>query len=295
MRHEEDRVYASQTFEWFKKYLDKHDRVATYIRHLLLSKWLVRRRYGAAPLPTSGKFDKAVSATVSIVIPVLNEAETISSTLAPLSAIRAAGHELIIVDGGSTDDTLKNTGSLADLALSSERGRARQMNTGAAQAVSDVLLFLHADTRLPADGISALLEGLTKSGKVWGRFDVRLSGRHRLLRVVATMMNWRSRITGIATGDQAMFVRREAFLALGGFPDIPLMEDIALSSALQSGFGSPLCLKQRVVTSSRRWEEKGILRTILLMWKLRLAYFMGVSPERLARQYTRCEVIEEYA
>lgn len=260
----------------------------------VLSKWLVRRRHGAARLPISVKFDKAIPATVSIVMPVLNEAAAISGTLAPLQAIRTAGHELIIVDGGSTDDTLKKTGSLADMTLSSACGRARQMNTGAAQARGDVLLFLHADTRLPVDGIPALLKGIAKSGKVWGRFDVRLTGRHPLLRMVAYMMNWRSRITGIATGDQAIFVRREAFQALSGFPDIPLMEDITLCSALQSGFGSPLCLKRRVVTSSRRWEENGILRTILLMWKLRLAYFMGASPERLAQRYMRRETANEH-
>lgn len=259
----------------------------------VLSKWLVRRRHGTARLPISVRFDKAIPATVSIVIPTLNEAETISGTLAPLQAIRAAGHELIVVDGGSTDNTQEKSRGLADMTLSSARGRARQMNTGAVQAGGDVLLFLHADTRLPMDGVSTLLKGLAKSGKVWGRFDVRLSGRHPLLRMVAHMMNWRSRITGIATGDQAIFVRREAFQALDGFPDIPLMEDIALSSALQSGFGSPLCLKRRVVTSSRRWEENGILRTILLMWQLRLAYFLGASPERLARLYTRREVVDE--
>lgn len=268
--------------------------VASLFLLYVLSKWLVRHRHGAARLPISVKFDKSIPATVSIVMPVLNEAEVVSDTLAPLQAIRAAGHELIIVDGGSTDDTLEKASALADMALSSARGRARQMNTGAMQASGDVLLFLHADTRLPVDGIPVLLKELAKSGKVWGRFDVRLSGRHPLLRMVACMMNWRSRITGIATGDQAMFVRREAFQALNGFPDIPLMEDIALSSALQSGFGSPLCLKKQVVTSSRRWEENGILRTILLMWKLRLVYFLGASPERLAQQYTRRETADDH-
>ena len=242
----------------------------------------------------SVRLDKDIPATVSIIMPVLNETKIISDALAPLQETRAAGHELIIVDGGSTDDTLEKTSALADMSLSSARGRARQMNTGAMQASGDVLLFLHADTRLPVDGIPVLLKELAKSGKAWGRFDVRLSGRHPLLRMVACMMNWRSRITGIATGDQAMFVRREAFQALNGFPDIPLMEDIALSSALQSAFGSPLCLKVRVVTSSRRWEEGGILHTILLMWKLRLAYFLGASPERLARQYTRRKTASEH-
>lgn len=238
--------------------------------------------------------DKDIPATVSIIMPVLNEGKIISDTLSPLQAMRAAGHQLIIIDGGSTDDTLEKTSALADMSLSSARGRARQMNTGAMHASGGVLLFLHADTRLPADGISVLLKALAKSGKAWGRFDVRLSGRHPLLRMVACMMNWRSRITGIATGDQAMFVRREAFQALNGFPDIPLMEDIALSSTLRRAFGSPLCLRVRVVTSSRRWEERGIMRTIMLMWKLRLAYFLGASPEQLARQYKQRETANEH-
>jgi rSAM/selenodomain-associated transferase 2 len=268
--------------------------VASLFLLYVLYKWLMRHRHAAPRLPISVKLDRDIPATVSIIMPVLNETKVISDTLAPLQAMRAAGHELIVVDGGSTDDTLGKASALADMSLSSTRGRARQMNSGAMQASGDVLLFLHADTRLPVDGIPALLKELEKSGKIWGRFDVRLSGRHPLLRVVACMMNWRSRITGIATGDQAMFVRREAFQALNGFPDIPLMEDIALSSALQSGFGRPLCLRKRVVTSSRRWQEGGILRTIMLMWKLRLAYFLGASPERLARQYTRRETANEH-
>ena len=265
--------------------------VASLFLLYALYKWLMRHRHAAPRLPVGVKFDRDTPTTVSIVMPVLNETKVISDTLAPLQAFRAAGHELIVVDGGSTDDTLEKSGALADTSLSSARGRARQMNTGAMHAGGDVLLFLHADTRLPVDGIPVLLKELAKSGKAWGRFDVRLSGRHPMLRMVACMMNWRSRI---ATGDQVMFVRREAFQALNGFPDIPLMEDIALSSALQSGFGSPLCLRKRVVTSSRRWEEGGILRTILLMWKLRLVYFLGASPERLARQYTRRETANDH-
>ncbi len=228
---------------------------------------------------------------ISIIVPTLNEAAQIATTLQALQPLRAAGHEVIVVDGGSTDGTVVLARPLADAIFPSPRGRSRQMNAGAEQAGGDILLFLHADTRLPEDAVPAVLNGLAHTGKAWGRFDVRLSGRHPLLRVVERMMNLRSRLTGIATGDQAMFVRREAFQAVGGFPEIALMEDIACSRLLKRACGAPLCLATPVITSSRRWEENGILRTIVFMWRLRLAYFFGVSPERLAQQYTRREIV----
>jgi rSAM/selenodomain-associated transferase 2 len=234
------------------------------------------------------------SATVSIIIPTLNEAGQIVATLQALQPLRAAGQEVIVVDGGSSDDTVALARPLADT-LPSPRGRSRQMNAGAAQARGDILLFLHADTTLPQHALPAMLDGLSHSGRAWGRFDVRLSGRQAMLRVIERMMNWRSRVTGIATGDQAMFVRREVFQAVGSFPDIALMEDIALSRTLKRTCGAPLCLSTPVVTSSRRWEEHGILRTMLLMWRLRLAYFLGASPARLARLYSRREVSHERA
>ncbi|MFW5909267.1 MAG: TIGR04283 family arsenosugar biosynthesis glycosyltransferase, partial [Thiohalospira sp.] len=158
---------------------------------------------------------------------------------------------------------------------------------GAEAARAPVLLFLHADTRPPADGDRLLLAGLARSGRRWGRFDVRLSGadRHRLLRVVGALMNARSRLTGIATGDQGLFVERAAFAAVGGFPEQPLMEDIALSAALKARCGRPLCLRVRVRTSSRRWEDNGVVRTILLMWGLRLRYWLGADPAVLAARY----------
>jgi rSAM/selenodomain-associated transferase 2 len=158
------------------------------------------------------------------------------------------------------------------------------MNAGAAAATGDVLLFLHADTRLPAAADRLALEGLARSSRQWGRFDVRISGRHPLLRVVAALMNIRSRLTGIATGDQAIFVRRDLFERVGGFPAIPLMEDVALSRLLKRT-GEPLCLAPRAITSGRRWERRGVMRTILLMWRLRLAYSLGAAPARLARLY----------
>lgn len=221
---------------------------------------------------------------LSIIIPTLNEAAAIGATLAALQPLRAAGYELIVVDGGSTDGTAQRAAAHVDALLQAPRGRARQMNAGARAAHGAVLWFLHADSLPPARAGALIVDGLARSGRDWGRFDVRLSGNHPLLRVVEWFMNLRSRITGIATGDQGVFVRREVFERLGGFPDIELMEDIALSRALKR-LGPPLCFDTPLFTSSRRWERRGIVRTILLMWSLRLAYALGVSPARLQRWY----------
>lgn len=221
---------------------------------------------------------------VSIVIPTLDEAEGIAATLAALQPLRARGCEVIVADGGSADETAELARPLADAVVAAERGRARQQNAGAAAATGDVLLFLHADTRLPADADRLVLDGLGRTGRGWGRFDVRLTGRHPLLRVIERMMGMRSRLTGIATGDQAIFVRRDWFRDVGGFPAIPLMEDVALSKTLKRR-GRPLCLRAAVVTSSRRWESRGVWRTMLLMWRLRLAYALGADPTALAERY----------
>ena len=218
---------------------------------------------------------------LSVVIPVLNEAAMVGATLHALAPLRAGGHEVIVVDGGSEDATREIAAPLADRVLLAPRGRAAQMNAGAAEATGDALVFLHADTRLPERADVLILDSLTRHS--WGRFDVRIEAAHPLLRVIAFAMNLRSRLTGIATGDQAIFVRRALF---PGFPEIPLMEDIALSRVLKK-IDSPLCLRQRVVTSGRRWEAHGVLRTIFLMWRLRLLYFLGVSPDALARKYAR--------
>jgi rSAM/selenodomain-associated transferase 2 len=226
-----------------------------------------------------------VSGRISIIIPALDEAAGIRSALAPLQPLRERGHEVIVVDGGSTDGTPALAAPLADRVIAaSRRGRAVQQNAGAATASGDILLFLHADTTLP-DGADALvLDGLRRTGRGWGRFDVRLSGRHPLLRVVERMIGVRSRLSGIATGDQAIFARREWFQRAGGFPELPLMEDVAITRALKR-FGPPLCLRACVTTSSRRWEDRGVARTILLMWRLRWAYFRGADPAELARRY----------
>lgn len=221
---------------------------------------------------------------LSIVVPTLNEAAGVVAALEALQPLRAAGHEVVVIDGGSGDGTPDRAAPWADRVAIAPRGRANQMNAGARIAAGDVLLFLHADTRLPARADRVVLDGLAGSGRAWGRFDVRIAGRHPLLRLVAALMNARSRWTGIATGDQAVFVRRDAFAAVGGFPPLPLMEDVALSAALKR-VSRPLCLRERVITSGRRWESHGVLRTIVLMWWVRLRYFFGTSPERLAEIY----------
>lgn len=226
--------------------------------------------------------------SLSVVVPVLDEAGTIESCLRALAPLRARGAEVIVVDGGSSDATTTLAAPWCDRVTSAARGRAAQMNAGAIEARGDVLLFLHADTTLPPDADRLVLEGMRASGRRWGRFDVRLSGTHPLLRVVERSMNWRSRLTAIATGDQGLFIERALFGAVGGFASMPLMEDIELSRRLRR-HGRPLCLRAQAVASSRRWENHGVLRTILLMWRLRLAYFLGADPVGLARIYYRNE------
>jgi rSAM/selenodomain-associated transferase 2 len=221
---------------------------------------------------------------LSIIMPVLDEGERIAAMLDALADMRALGTEVIVVDGGSRDATIQRARLRADRVISAPRGRALQMNAGAAKATGDVLLFLHADTQLPRDADHTVLYGLERSGRAWGRFDVKIDGRSPLLIVVGWLMNLRSRVTGIATGDQAIFAQREAFQAAGGFPEIRLMEDIALSKRLKRA-SRPLCLSERVVTSGRRWEQNGVLNTMALMWRLRLAYFFGADPNELAKQY----------
>ena len=220
---------------------------------------------------------------LSVVMPVLDEAAAIEATLRRLAPLRERGAELIVVDGGSRDDSATLATPWADRVVRSERGRARQMNAGAAQARGAVLLFLHADTWLPPAADACILQALAGDA-VWGRFDVQISGRPRMLRVVAALMNVRSRLSGIATGDQAMFVRRTVFEQLGGFAEQPLMEDIELSRRLRR-LGRPACLRERVSTSGRRWESRGVWRTIVLMWWLRWRYWLGASPQALARAY----------
>jgi glycosyltransferase involved in cell wall biosynthesis len=197
---------------------------------------------------------------LSIIIPVLNEGDNIAAALDALAHLRALGTEVIVVDGGSRDATVERAKLRADRVVLAPRGRALQMNAGAERASGDVLLFLHADTRLPAEASRLVLNGLDQSRRVWGRFDVKIDGRSRLLPVVAWLMRLRSRLTGIAPGDQAICKRLKRL-------------------------GRPLCLHACVTTSGRRWEKNGVLSTILLMWRLRFAYFLGADPNQLARQY----------
>jgi rSAM/selenodomain-associated transferase 2 len=229
---------------------------------------------------------RPVNSMISVVVPTLDESTQIVATLSALQEIRRSGHEVIVVDGGSRDGTREAAEPLADRVMTASAGRALQMNAGAREARGDTFLFLHADTRIPSDAIESLLDEFPASERSWGWFDVRLSGNRFMLRIVENMMNVRSRLTGITTGDHAIFVRRESFENAGGYLEIPLMEDIALSRALKNE-GRPFGPAGRIVTSSRRWEEQGIWRTILLMWRLRLAYALGADPRDLAKSYYR--------
>ena len=226
-----------------------------------------------------------IEVKISIVMPVLNEAELIVASLDALQGARSRGVEVIVVDGGSADATVDLARPLADQVLVAPRGRASQMNAGAAAASGNVLWFLHVDTRITAEHEQKIAWATAHAwGGRWGRFDVRIASPKPVLALVARMMNWRSRWSGIATGDQAIFVSHLLFEQVGGFPDLPLMEDIALSKLLKRT-SSPVCLDETVVSSARRWEKHGVWRTIALMWCLRAAFFLGVSPHFLARQY----------
>jgi rSAM/selenodomain-associated transferase 2 len=221
---------------------------------------------------------------LSIIVPVLNEAENIGMILAALAPLRARGAEVIVVDGGSRDATVAQAAKLADRVLTAQKGRASQMNAGAAQAGGDVLLFLHADTLLPEQADHLILHGLHQTGSRWGRFDVAISGQAAMLKVISNMINWRSRTFGIATGDQAIFITRALFDTIGAFPALPLMEDVEICKRLRP-YGEPLCLHERVHTSGRRWETRGVWPTIFLMWRLRFYYWIGVSAESIAKAY----------
>lgn len=218
----------------------------------------------------------------SVIIPTLNEEKSIQSCLLALQLLRN-NCEIIIADGDSIDNTHSLALPLADKVITSVKGRAKQMNNGARYATGDILIFLHADTYLPENALQLIQQKINTTSQ-WGRFDIQLSGNSFMLKVIAQMMNWRSRLTGIATGDQVIFVTRLAFQTVGQYPEISLMEDIALCKALKK-ISRPVCLKNKVISSGRRWEHNGIYRTILLMWSLRLRYFFGTDPKILAFLY----------
>jgi rSAM/selenodomain-associated transferase 2 len=220
-----------------------------------------------------------LDARLSVIVPALNEAPGIERCLAALAPLRARGHEVILADGGSTDGTAQLAAPHCDRVVGAPRGRAAQMNAGAAAAAGDALVFLHADTLLPPEADRLVLAAL--AGHAWGRFDVSIDSTDPRLAVIAFFINRRSRLTGIATGDQAIFVRRDAF---PGFAPIALMEDVAFSRAMKQ-VSPPACLTARVRTSARRWESRGVARTVLLMWRLRLDYWRGADPDDLARRY----------
>ncbi len=221
---------------------------------------------------------------ISIIIPALNEAGQIAATLQPLQTLRGRGHEVIVVDGGSSDATVEVATPLADRVLSAPPGRASQQAVGVSAVRHGLLWLLHADTAVPPNSDALIRAALERDRRGWGHFNVRLSGRRRMFRVIEWFINRRSCLTGVATGDQGIFVQRDWLAQIGGIPQLPLMEDVALSKRLRR-MGRGACIPVPLVTSSRRWEEHGVWRTIVLMWGLRLGYVLGVSPQRLARYY----------
>ncbi len=223
---------------------------------------------------------------LSIIVPVFNEAAHLPEILSQLLVYQQRACEILLVDGGSQDDTVAIARSAGFKVLMSERGRAAQMNQGAQAANGEILLFLHADTQLPDQADQIIFKAIEDDLRHWGRFNVRIAGPSKMLKVIAMMMNIRSAWSGIATGDQAIFVRRQVFQGIGGFPQQALMEDIEFSKRIKAK-SRPICLYQKVITSGRRWENNGVWRTIFLMWGLRSAYFLGADPEKLAKLYHR--------
>jgi len=221
---------------------------------------------------------------ITIIIPVLNDVDALKILLPQLQPCREQGHELLVIDAGSSDGSIPFSRNLVDRILMTGVGRGRQMNLGAENASHSILLFLHADSRISENGFEQLLAAMSESENHWGRFDVQLDQAGFFYSVIATMMNLRSRLSGVVTGDQGMFVRSRLFHRVGGFQSISLMEDIALSKALRKHH-RPVCLSSKLITSARRWEQQGIVKTIFLMWTLRLAYFLGANPDKLAEIY----------
>ena len=221
---------------------------------------------------------------LSIIIPVLNEERFLAGNEERLTSLLQEGHEILVVDGGSQDDSVNIARALGCRVLSTRASRGHQLDWGASHSKNGILLFLHADTHLPSHAAEMIAQALTGLEQLWGRFDVRFSNPRWVFRVIAWFMNQRSCLTGIVTGDHALFIQREFYFSCGGYMDIPLMEDVEFCRRLKK-HASPVCLSEKVVTSSRRWEQNGILKTVLMMWWLRLMFFLGQSPVKLARRY----------
>ncbi len=236
-------------------------------------------------LPDTDRRAEVPAPRITIIIPVRNEAAVIQQTLQAL-AHQSAGVEIIVVDGESSDGTTDLASGLVDRVIHAAPGRAHQMNAVLAEATGEIVLFLHADTVLPPSALTEIRQIAAPGGPVWGRFDVEIDGRSRFLPMVAAFMNLRSRLSGVATGDQAIFALRDSLIQIGGVPDIAIMEDIALSKRLRR-LSKPLCLRTKLHTSGRRWDANSALRTIVTMWLMRFLYVCGVSPDRLARLYAR--------
>lgn len=227
-----------------------------------------------------------MSARLSIIVPTLDEGAVIEELLGALQPLRALGHEIILSDGGSSDDTCARAAGLVDNVVCGSAGRAAQMNRGAATAVGDVLWFVHADTRFVLPVVDTLADMLSGTAQ-WGFHMIRLDARPKVFRVIEWLINRRSSFSRVGTGDQGLFVRRDLFEQVAGFAVIPLMEDVDLSKRLRKRH-DPQVMKSPLLSSARRWQQHGIARTVLLMWRLRLAYFLGVSPQRLAAHYRLC-------
>jgi rSAM/selenodomain-associated transferase 2 len=221
---------------------------------------------------------------LSIIVPVHNQARSIGAILHALKSFRDRGAEIIVVDGGSNDDTAMLARPLADQVIRSPRGLGLQMNEGAKVANGFIFLFLRPETKLPPDADTQVMYGRSRDTSVWGRFDLRLAGRHMMLPLAARYLNWRSRMSGIASGEQAIFVQREAFFRIGGFRHMPVMEDVDLCQRLKA-ISPPICVASRVTAPGERFDRDGMWKTLRAMWAMRMRYRMGAKPDDLAKRY----------
>ena len=229
--------------------------------------------------------ESSIFMKISIIIPILNEASRIPQLTEELKKLDQRSCEIIIVDGGSKDNSVEIAEHAGFKVEKTICGRAHQMNTGAIFATGSVLLFLHADTQIP-ENVDLLVKKIFSDNPsfCWGYFRVRISGYSKVLLIVGFMMNLRAYLTSIVTGDQVIFVKKKNFFKVGCFPEQLLMEDIELAKKLR-GLSPPGCINDHVITSGRRWELHGVWRTIFLMWRLRWDYWRGIPPDKLAEKY----------